>query len=301
MGIIIQINGEMAYNGGRTPSLQEADMLQQSHQHTDRNAAIGLCAPVCVALCVAWCAALILALSPLRPAQAADSPSIGTVAKQRLDVYGTPPGGERKRKFPRYDVVHGELIETSGGAAILIRMLDQTELYLGERASLTIDEFVYDPDNNTGDAVFDFTVGTLRFVSGAMQGAGVTIQTPNTHIGIRGSEAIIFVTPDGDTFVNVIKGRFSVRSRESPDAPAVAVGAGKNVSHTRAKGFSAVGQGVAVPDYSHDPSANVPDFSDDLKDLKDGGGLDKAREGSRSGDRSSDGHSDSGGHHDAPD
>lgn len=261
--------------------------------------------PKRTALALGATLALVLVLAVTlgfpRPVAGAESPVIGAVAKQRMDAYGTPPGGDRERKFPRYDVVHGELIETAGGGAILIRLLDRTELYLGERASLTIDEFVYDPDANTGGAVFDFTVGTLRFVSGAMDGAGVTIQTPNAHIGIRGSEAIIFVTPEGDTFVNVFKGRFSVRSRDRPDSPPVEVDAGRNVSVSGRGNFSAVGQGVKVPEYSHVSDAKIPDFSDDLDDLKDGGGLDKTREGSRSGDRDSDGHGDSGGHHDAPD
>lgn len=228
--------------------------------------------------------------------------TVGTVAKQRMDAYGTPPGEDRARKYPRYDVVYGELIETSGGGAILIRMADKTELYLGERASLTIDEFVYDPKTNASSAVFNFTLGTLRFVSGQMDDVAITIQTPNTNIGIRGSEAIIFVTPEGETIVNVTKGRFSVRSRESPDAPAVAVQAGENVSVSGVDTFSNVGAGIKMPEYDHSPDSLMPDYSDDLQYLKTGGGFDKAREGSRDpGGREPGDHSDPGGHHDAKD
>lgn len=228
--------------------------------------------------------------------------TVGTVAKQRMDAYGTPPGEDRARKYPRYDVVYGELLETSGGGAILIRLLDRTELYLGERASLTVDDFVYDPASNKGTTVLNFTLGTLRFVSGAMDSQGITIQTPNTNIGIRGSEAIIFVTPEGETIVNVTKGRFSVRSRESPDAPAVAVQAGENVSVSGVDTFSTVGAGVKMPEYDHSPASRTPDYSDDLQYIKTGGGFDKAREGTRDpGGREPGDHSDPGGHHDAPD
>lgn len=250
-------------------------------------------------------AATIFAIAPLNGgAWAADS--IGTVSKQRADAYGTPPNGSRERKFPRYDVVFGELIETSGGAAILIKMNDDTELFLGERASITIDDFVYEPGGKTGHAVYKFTVGTLRFVSGAMHGNGVTIETPNAYIGIRGSEAVIFVTLEGQTTVNVIKGTFSVGSRDRPDAPAIDVKANQNVTLSGVATFSPVETGIKVPDYSHAPpdsgtfdkdsGGKGPDFSEDLKDIRSGGGFDKAREGKVTGGR---GHDDQG--HDTSD
>lgn len=261
----------------------------KSNNHTSLGGAL---------LCGALVACTALAFSLALPDVAGAADTVGAVSKQRMDAYGTPPGGDRERKYPRYDVVFGELIETSGGGAILIRLQDETELYIGERASLTIDEFVYDPLSKQGGMVVDFTIGTLRFVSGAMDNAGVTIQTPNAHIGIRGSDAVIFVTPEGDTFVNVTEGRFSVRSRARADAPAVSLDAGQNVSLSGAADFSPVGQGIKMPEYSHEPDALVPDYSDDLQYLKDDGGLDKVKEGTRdSGGSTADGHSDSGGHH----
>jgi len=237
-------------------------------------------------------AALAFALTALVPMDAGGAESIGSVAKKRLDVYGTSPDGGRERKYPRYDVVFGELIETSGGGAVLIRLDDETELYLGERASLVIDDFVYDPVSKTGRAVYEFTVGTLRYVSGEMQETHISILTPNANIGIRGSEAIIFVTPDGDTFVNVTAGRFSVRSRDRPETPAVTVSKGQNVSLSGADGFSPVGQGIKMPEYTHGPEVKVPDFSDDFDDVKSGGGMEQIPEGTDAGSRTDD----SGGH-----
>ena len=233
---------------------------------------------------------------------------VGTVTKIRADAYGTPPAGKRERKYPRYDVVFGELIETDGGAALLITMNDDTELFLGERASLTIDEFVYEPGSKTGRAVYNFTVGTLRFVSGTMDSAEITIQTPNANIGLRGSEAILFVTPEGQTIVNVLKGTFWVRRREASDRPAVEVSANQNVSITGTAPPSPVGVGIQMPTYSHAPGpSNLnggafdtdkghdgPDFSEDLRELTPGSGFDKARPGKVGGSRGDDGHD----HHD---
>lgn len=224
---------------------------------------------------------------------------VGTIAKKRADAYGTPPGEDRERKFPRYDVVFGELIETSGGAALMIDMKDGTELFLGERAKLVIDDFVYDPQTKSGKAVYEFSIGTLRFVSGEMNNDGVTIATPNAYIGIRGSEAIIFVTPEGDTTVNVTKGSFRVRSRERDDVPSIDLQANENVSLSGAATFSPVGAGIAIPDYSHDTLDKTPDYSDDLLDIRSGSGFDKARDGEVGGSRG--GHGDDDDAHDHPD
>lgn len=223
--------------------------------------------------------------------------TIGTVTKKRMDVYGTPPDDSRGRVFPNDNVYFGEMLETSGGAAIMVRFEDDTELFLGERAKMVIDDFVYDPATKQGRAVYQFTVGTMRFVSGDMIEDEISILTPNANIGIRGSEAIIFVTPEGDTFVNVREGRFSVRSRDRPDVPAVTVEKNQNVSLSGTQDFSPVGQGIKLPDYTHDPEAMVPDFSDDLYDLKEGGGFDTSREGKDAGSRDSGGDSDGGHDH----
>ena len=242
--------------------------------------------------------ASFLVLPP--PSFAAEN--VGKVYKQRADAYGTPPGETRERKFPRYSVVHGELIETSGGAAILIKMIDNTELLLGERASMVIDEFVYDPDSGRMQAVYNFALGTLRFVSGKMAGEGVSIITPSAAIGLRGSEAVIFVTPDGETIVNVFDGTFSVRSRDYSDEPAIDVAPNQNVSVARGAPVSAIAKGVQLPDYTHAPDAKVPDFSDDFVDLTDDGAFYKAPAGKVTGSAGAgDGHDDEGGHHDAAD
>lgn len=222
---------------------------------------------------------------------------VGKINKQRSDVYGTPPQDDRERKFPRYEVVFGELIETSGGAAVLIDMKDGTELFMGERAKLVIDEFVYDPQTKSGKAVYSFSIGALRFVSGDMVSDGVTIATPNAYIGIRGSEAIIFVTPEGNTTVNVTKGTFRVRSRGRDDVPSIELEANENVSLEGDASFSPVGTGVKVPEYSHDPADKVPDLSDDLTDIEDGGAFDKAREGQRHPEDGHDDHDDDHGDH----
>lgn len=228
--------------------------------------------------------------------------NVGKVVKKRMDAYGTAPGESRERIFPRSDVVFGELIETDGGAAILIEMNDDTELFLGERASLVIDEFVYEPGSASMKAVYNFTLGTLRFVSGEMASEGISILTPSAAIGLRGSDAVIFVTPDGGTIINVLEGVFTVRARDTDGGPVIDVGAKQNVSIARGGMIAPVSQGLQLPDYTHEFEAKTPDYSDDYYDLTVGGAFEGARPGNVTGSAGADeGHGDGGGHHDAPD
>ncbi len=236
-----------------------------------------------------------LAFGVMPQAQAADA--VGKVAKQRADAYGTPIGGSRERKFPRYDVTYGELIETAGGAAILIKLDDDTQLFLGERAQLTIDSFVYNPKTKKGEAVYNFTQGALRFISGSMKGNKVSIVTPTASLGIRGSEAVIFVEENGATTLNVIAGAFRVRSRERPDDPPRTVTARRNITVSAKGAISKVGKGMKVPKSAKGgKSTKVQDFEGQLKDLKTGGRFERQREGTRS--KASKGHDD---HHDDDD
>jgi hypothetical protein len=47
---------------------------------------------------------------------------------------------------------------------------DDTVLTLGEKASIIIDRYVYDPDQNVGETVLQATKGALHFVSGRIKG-----------------------------------------------------------------------------------------------------------------------------------
>lgn len=223
--------------------------------------------------------ALAFVIEALTSTSALGAESIGTVLKKRADVYGTPPDGERERKFPRGDVTFGELIETSADSAVRIRLDDRSELYLGERASLIVDDFVYDSATHRGRAVYEFTVGTLRFVSGEMEETEISIRTPNVNIGVRGSDAIIFVTLAGATYVNVLQGSFTVTSRERADIPAVTVNEGQNVSLIGTSDFSAIGTGVRIPGPESDAAANAPDYAKDYENVKKNGTLDRVAAG----------------------
>ena len=189
---------------------------------------------------------ITFALAP----QPAEAELVGLVKRVVSDVYGTPPGFDREEKLPRFPVVQDELLETGKDSAMLVEFLDNTTLTLGAESRLTIDTMVYDPKSHDGTLVSNLSVGVLRFISGKMVNAGVRIVTPTANIGIRGSDALIVVLPDGSTTVNVFSGEFLV-SDSGEDNQAT-------VGPSRAVSVSAVGAvGAAYPDIDLRLSASL--------------------------------------------
>ena len=147
-----------------------------------------------IVLTIVLLGALVFGVSA--PATAATE-LVGLVKLVKKDAFGTPPGTVREKKFRRFPIVQDELLETGGGAGMLVEFLDATTLTLGADASLVIDTFVYDPATATVTTLLTLSVGTLRFISGKVGQATLQIVTPTAAIAIRGSDAIISVAPDG--------------------------------------------------------------------------------------------------------
>ncbi len=245
-------------------------------------------------LAITMAVAMAGALS-LSAASAAPTDQIGFIQKKAGDVYGTPPGEKRGRIYYRAKIVIDERIETDGGAAAVIRFFDKTDLYLSEHSDLLIDDYVYNRKKGKGDdrAIYNLGVGAFRFVSGAMQQQKIEIVTTKGLIGIRGSDAILFVSED-ETVVNVFSGSFSVRGRERENEAPVVVTAEHNVRIGAGGMVSAAENGFYIP----------PGKEKDFKILRPGGPLESARRGNGTDPGKSDkdsggggGSSSSGGHH----
>lgn len=136
---------------------------------------------------------------------------VGKIAWVRDMAYTYQDGGEKARTYKWDAVFRGQWVETERRSAIAISFADGTQIFLGESAKLLIDDYVYNPQTTQGTADYKFLVGSMRFISGNMIPSRVGIETPTAKIGFTGSDALIFVTPAGETIVNVFKGTFTVR------------------------------------------------------------------------------------------
>src|SRR5690349_13273581 len=82
-------------------------------------------------------------------------------------------------------------LRTGANARLQVTFLDETQLTLGEHASVVIDRYVYDPDRGVGEAVLQATKGAFRFATGRikeMKDHKIAVSTPVADIGVRGTE-----------------------------------------------------------------------------------------------------------------
>ena len=87
-------------------------------------------------------------------------------------------------------VYQGDVIETADGAAVGIVFADESTFALGEEGRMVLDEMIYDPGEQEGQAAISLLQGAFTFVSGQIAKTGVdamVIETPTATIGIRGT------------------------------------------------------------------------------------------------------------------
>ena len=72
-------------------------------------------------------------------------------------------------------------LRTGAEGRLKIIFRDETVLTLGEKASVVIDRYVYDPDKGVGETVLQATKGAFRFATGrikAMNKSKIAVSTP---------------------------------------------------------------------------------------------------------------------------
>lgn len=154
----------------------------------------------------------------------AKAETVGEVKAVGVYAYGTPPGNKRAPKWVRDDVYFGEHLETIRTGSMKVVFDDESELFLGSKSSLIIDEFVFDPAGGKQSSVINLTFGVFRFVSGKMDKQGVQLVTPLALIGIRGTDFTVQVNEDGGSIVSVKEGEVDVTSRLSGEKLVVVAG-----------------------------------------------------------------------------
>ncbi|BBD09031.1 FecR domain-containing protein [Desulfovibrio ferrophilus] len=99
------------------------------------------------------------------------------------------------------EVYPDDILLTNQGAHVEVRFADQSVLSQGENARLTIDSFVYSPqDSAASNMVLNMAEGTFRMVTGEIAASnpeGVSMVSPLATIGIRGTGADLQVGEDG--------------------------------------------------------------------------------------------------------
>ena len=107
-----------------------------------------------------------------------------------------------------YDVLMDDFFQTGEDGQIGIIFEDDTSVTVIENSELLIDDFVYDPASGAGELAFNVTVGSFRYVSGAVaanNAGAVKITTPSATITVRGTTLTGNVTPGGATTITLLR------------------------------------------------------------------------------------------------
>src|SRR6476659_4626396 len=78
-------------------------------------------------------------------------------------------------------------LRTGPEGRLRVTFRDDTVLTLGEKASVVIDRYVYDPDKNVGETLIQTTKGAFLFASGRIKGLkqhNIIVSTPVAVIGV---------------------------------------------------------------------------------------------------------------------
>lgn len=140
---------------------------------------------------------------------------IGTAAAVRNQATGTL-GSETRRLTSGLSVFQNERVDTARNATAQLLFRDETALTIGPNSSVTLDQFVYDPNRNAGKAVIRATKGAFRFVSGSVDPRSYEIKTPVGTMGVRGTIVDFFFLPNGGLVLILVEGGLAFTVAGSP-------------------------------------------------------------------------------------
>lgn len=96
-------------------------------------------------------------------------------------------------------VFQGSQIQTAKGASLGVTFKDNTVMSFGPDTQLTVDEYVFNPNQGQVKFASKLTKGTLNYVSGAIakiNPEAVSVKTPTGTIGVRGTNFVAKVEAD---------------------------------------------------------------------------------------------------------
>ena len=144
------------------------------------------------------CLALILTTLP------AKSNSIGDVTISQGNSVIDRKDGEKGVKVEEdLDVFSFDTVKTGKGK-VAIEFLDDTRVDITEHSKLIIDDFVYDPNQQTGKLSLKATLGTIKYASGQIaknSAQNISIKTPTATVSVRGTDFTMTIDEIGSSTI----------------------------------------------------------------------------------------------------
>jgi FecR protein len=126
--------------------------------------------------------------------QSGGSVSIGQVSTVQGSATVSRAGALRAALKVADPIYRGDVLATGPGAALGVTFDDNTTFSLSADARITVDDFVYQPGGSGNSAAYTIAIGTVAFVASEVAKTGdMTIATPTTTLGIRGTTGVVDV------------------------------------------------------------------------------------------------------------
>lgn len=143
-------------------------------------------------------AALIVAASTLGPVNAAEADTIGRIKTTQGQAF-LLRGTERMPAAIGAAVQQGDTVETGADGSVGITFRDNSVFSTGPNSRVAVEEFRFDSQNFQGSFQSRVSKGTLSVISGDIARGSpeaMTIRTPHTILGVRGTRFAVSVTED---------------------------------------------------------------------------------------------------------
>jgi hypothetical protein len=147
---------------------------------------------------------IVALLAAFFAAASASAQQVGTATAVNPLSESTPPGGATAPLVVGAHIVHKERVHTTPAGTAQLLFTDKSSMSIAPNTDIVIDEYVYDPNANSGHMLVSLTKGTLRYVGGQLSHQGeATITTSAANIGIRGGTVTIIQGQNGVKVINV--------------------------------------------------------------------------------------------------
>lgn len=111
------------------------------------------------------------------------------------------------------DIFMGDTILTGEDGKVKILFSDEkTHFTIGNDSEISIDEFVYNPEQNKRKSQFDLVKGKMRIMLQEGNNAQSQVRTKTAVIGVKGTHFITEVLGEKHTRVTMVKGLASVEN-----------------------------------------------------------------------------------------
>lgn len=123
---------------------------------------------------------------------AAQAQQVGTAAAVNPASTARETSGGTRTIVLGQSIAHKERIQTTAGGSVQLLFLDKTSMTIGPNSDVSIDEYVFDPQANSGKLAATLAKGAMRFVGGQIShNSEATIKTATAVVGIRGGVSIL--------------------------------------------------------------------------------------------------------------